>query len=151
MGPLALYLPIVEKVVTITDALTGDVTLIYVDLEPPTVTLDQVQLGQTDAVGAGVVELTGTASDTVRVYRVDIRIDDGPWQRAGLAQDGTWRWPWRFADLPGGEIFQVTVRAEDPAGRRTQITEQVSVDLVAPTAGELVERAGPGNVQQPRG
>lgn len=132
-----LYLPLVEGFVEVRGLFTGTVATIYVDLTPPTVSLDKREWGQDDTLGARIIELTGTASDTLGLDRVEVRIDDGRWDRAGMDAEGRWRWPWRFATPPDGESFQVTVRAIDIAGRRTEFTEQVTVDLVAPQPGAV--------------
>ena len=111
------------------DPITGTPAIIHVDLAPPVVTLDKHAWNQSDAIGYAMIELTGAVSDSVAVHRVDVRIDDGPWSRAGVGEDGRWRWPWRFTALPDGETFQVTVRARDLADHTVEITQRVTVDL----------------------
>lgn len=68
---------------------------------------------------AGTVMVAGVAWAQHRgIARVEIRVDDGPWQDADLAaQDtaDTWRqWSYRWQASPGGHT--VTVRATDGAG-----------------------------------
>ncbi|MFI8826123.1 sulfite oxidase [Streptomyces sp. NPDC053431] len=69
---------------------------------------------------AGTVTVAGVAWAQHRgVVRVEIRVDDGPWQDADLAaQDtvDTWRqWSYRWNATPGGH--RLTVRATDGTGR----------------------------------
>ncbi|MFF0218153.1 molybdopterin-dependent oxidoreductase [Streptomyces vinaceus] len=68
---------------------------------------------------AGTVMVAGVAWAQHRgIARVEVRVDDGPWQDADLAaQDtaDTWRqWSYRWQAAPGGHT--VTVRATDGAG-----------------------------------
>ncbi|QEV43851.1 molybdopterin-binding oxidoreductase [Streptomyces vinaceus] len=68
---------------------------------------------------AGTVMVAGVAWAQHRgIARVEIRVDEGPWQDADLAaQDtaDTWRqWSYRWQAAPGGHT--VTVRATDGAG-----------------------------------
>ncbi|QES47741.1 molybdopterin-binding oxidoreductase [Streptomyces venezuelae] len=69
---------------------------------------------------AGTVTIAGVAWAQHRgITRVEVRIDDGPWQDADLAQQAgidTWRqwsYPWKAA--PGGHT--ITVRATDGTGQ----------------------------------
>ncbi|MFC9588967.1 molybdopterin-dependent oxidoreductase [Streptomyces sp. NPDC056944] len=69
---------------------------------------------------AGTVTVAGVAWAQRRgVTRVEIRVDEGPWQDADLAaQDtvDTWRqWSYRWSATPGGHTL--TVRATDGTGR----------------------------------
>ncbi|WP_228978197.1 molybdopterin-dependent oxidoreductase [Streptomyces sp. DH12] len=68
---------------------------------------------------AGVVMVAGVAWAQRRgIRRVEVRVDDGPWQEARLAAEGTvdtwrqWSFPWRAT--PGGHTL--TVRATDGTG-----------------------------------
>ncbi|WP_455359776.1 molybdopterin-dependent oxidoreductase [Streptomyces sp. SYSU K21746] len=74
---------------------------------------------------AGTVVVAGVAWAQRRgIDRVQVRVDDGPWQDADLAAEATtdtWRqWSYRWPATPGGHTL--TVRATDRTGR-TQ-TEQ---------------------------
>ncbi|MFE5942829.1 sulfite oxidase [Streptomyces sp. NPDC056480] len=69
---------------------------------------------------AGTVTVAGVAWAQRRgITRVQIRIDDGPWQDADLAAQAgtdTWRqWSYRWNATPGGH--DVTVRATDGTGQ----------------------------------
>ncbi|MFF6883747.1 molybdopterin-dependent oxidoreductase [Streptomyces sp. NPDC012421] len=69
---------------------------------------------------AGTVTIAGVAWAQHRgITRVQIRVDDGPWQDADLAAQAgtdTWRqWFYRWNATPGGH--NITVRATDGTGR----------------------------------
>ncbi|MEV6358639.1 molybdopterin-dependent oxidoreductase [Streptomyces hydrogenans] len=69
---------------------------------------------------AGTVTIAGVAWAQRRgITRVQIRIDDGPWQDADLAAQAgvdTWRqWSYRWNATPGGH--HITVRATDGTGQ----------------------------------
>ncbi|KQX56244.1 MULTISPECIES: molybdopterin-dependent oxidoreductase [unclassified Streptomyces] len=69
---------------------------------------------------AGTVTVAGVAWAQRRgITRVQIRVDDGPWQDADLARQAgvdTWRqWSYRWQATPGGHTL--TVRATDGTGQ----------------------------------
>ncbi|CAL9278622.1 MULTISPECIES: molybdopterin-dependent oxidoreductase [Streptomyces] len=69
---------------------------------------------------AGTVTIAGVAWAQRRgISRVQVRIDDGPWQDADLAAQAgvdTWRqWSYRWPAAPGGHT--ITVRATDGTGQ----------------------------------
>ena len=73
----------------------------------------------TDPLVAGEVVVAGTAWAQHRgVTRVQVRVDDGPWQDTTLAEDGSidsWRqWSWRWQADAGDHVLRV--RAFDPNG-----------------------------------
>ncbi|MFZ2527616.1 MAG: molybdopterin-dependent oxidoreductase [Rhodococcus sp. (in: high G+C Gram-positive bacteria)] len=70
-------------------------------------------------VAAGEVLVAGTAWAQQRgIARVEVRVDDGPWHDATLAEEysiDTWRqWTWRWRAAPGTHTLQV--RATDLGG-----------------------------------
>jgi DMSO/TMAO reductase YedYZ molybdopterin-dependent catalytic subunit len=71
-------------------------------------------------VGSGRVTLAGVAWEQhTGVSRVEVRVDDGPWQLAELARDvsiDTWR-QWRYECKFSPGDHQVQVRATDAAGQ----------------------------------
>ncbi|WP_315095370.1 molybdopterin-dependent oxidoreductase [uncultured Cellulomonas sp.] len=74
------------------------------------------------AVDAGSVVVAGTAWAQHRgVTGVQVRVDDGSWNDATLADDGgidSWRqWSWTWDAEPGE--YQLFVRASDPQGPQT--------------------------------
>ena len=67
---------------------------------------------------------------------VHVSINGGPWDRAGV-QDGQWRYSWYLHEPANGQTFEVSVRATDVAGHEFTVAEQVEVDIVPPTPGEV--------------
>jgi DMSO/TMAO reductase YedYZ molybdopterin-dependent catalytic subunit len=83
-----------------------------------------------DTQRAGPVVVAGVAWAQHRgISRVEVRVDDGPWQPADLASTAsidTWRlWSWRWDATPGRH--RLTVRATDNAG-------EVQTEALAPPA-----------------
>ncbi|MCP4212237.1 MAG: hypothetical protein GY764_12270 [Halieaceae bacterium] len=136
-NPYIIYLPFVERPTIPQKIITGTSTILYVDIEPPTVEIEPTELSSQQALGERIVELKGFASDGVRLHRVDVRIGDGAWQRARLSHIGRWRLPLRMQHAPDGESFEITARAEDIAGRTATHTESVYIDIVKPAPGEI--------------
>ncbi|GAB3953457.1 hypothetical protein GCM10027614_58900 [Micromonospora vulcania] len=65
------------------------------------------------------------------IRRVEVRVDDGPWQEAELAPTvsvDTWvQWQWRWDATPGEHRLQV--RATDATGEtQTERTQSVAPD-----------------------
>ncbi|MEZ4664138.1 MAG: LamG-like jellyroll fold domain-containing protein [Caldilineaceae bacterium] len=109
---------------------THTIGTIYVDLTPPQVSIEPTVLTPAQQISRYTLTLTGQVSDQVQVQRVDVRIGDGAWQRAGLNDDGAWQLYWQFGDLralTADQNVQITVRAADVAGRTTEVTETVIV------------------------
>ncbi|MET8367370.1 molybdopterin-dependent oxidoreductase [Micromonospora sp. NPDC005194] len=81
---------------------------------------------------AGPVTVAGVAWAQHRgVRRVEVRVDDGPWQEAQLAPTvsvDTWvQWSWRWDATPGEHRLQV--RATDATGEtQTERTQSVAPD-----------------------
>lgn len=129
----SLYLPLVANGWQPASGIySGTVATFYVDLTPPDVAILSTVLTAEHQLGPLVVELSGTASDGTLLHRVDVRIGDGPWQRAGLDRAGRWRFPWRLDVPPSGKSYEVSVRATDLAGQTTTITETVTVQSNRP-------------------
>lgn len=89
--------------------------------------MDTPRTGQ--PVPAGVVALAGVAwAQTVGIDRVEVRIDDGPWQAATLSapvNDDTWvQWMLEWDAIPG--THNVTVRAVNRDGD-VQIEERAPI------------------------
>ncbi len=71
------------------------------------------------SIAAGTVAVAGVAWAPHRgIDRVQVRVDDGPWQAAELGEGGnadTWRqWVWRWEATPGDHVL--AVRATDGTG-----------------------------------
>ncbi|WP_437086560.1 sulfite oxidase [Streptomyces sp. enrichment culture] len=107
---------------------------------------------------AGPVTVAGVAWAQRRgITRVEVRVDDGPWQDADLAAPtgaDTWRqWTYRWEASPGGHTL--TVRATDGTGRvQTEERTRTAPDgasgrhsvfvTVPQTTGPAPSQAGPG-------
>ena len=81
-------------------------------------------------VKAGTVPVAGVAWAQHRgIDRVEVRVDDGPWRRARLAEEDTrdtWRpWVWEWDASPGSHRLQV--RATDRGGRTQTASRQGTV------------------------
>ena len=83
------------------------------------------------SVAAGPVVVAGTAWAQHRgVTAVQVRVEQGPWSDATLADDGgidSWRqWTWTWDAEPGE--YQLYVRASDPQGYQTGAKADVIPD-----------------------
>jgi DMSO/TMAO reductase YedYZ molybdopterin-dependent catalytic subunit len=92
-------------------------------------------------VTAGQVPVAGVAWAQHRgIRRVEVRVDDGPWQEAELAPTvsvDTWvQWSWRWNATPGTHTLQV--RATDADGE-TQTERRQSVDPDGATGWHTVK------------
>ncbi|MEZ4715098.1 MAG: hypothetical protein R2851_03260 [Caldilineaceae bacterium] len=101
----------------------------YVDLTPPEVAIGPTVLNTDHALGPGIVELAGTASDTV------LPPPCGCAHRRRAVAAGWYRrrrqlaLPWRLAQPPTGESYAVSVRANRSGWPRpTVVTATVVVD-----------------------
>ena len=121
----------------INDLHTGTPATIYVDLAPPTDSIEPVPLTMDDEIGIDSVRITGGASDAVQLHHVDVRIDGGAWQRAGLDSNGRWQLPWHPPGTADGQTYEITVQAEDLAGNITTNTQMILVDLEPPLPGPI--------------
>ncbi|MCB0070258.1 MAG: hypothetical protein KDE20_02320, partial [Caldilineaceae bacterium] len=143
------YLPYIVRDVRRQEIFTGTTTTLYVDLTPPSVEFGPTSLNGEQALGTRIVELSGVATDAVLLHRVDIRVDGGPWQQAGVDDDGRWRYPLRLDAPPDGITVDVTVRAEDVAAHTAETSARVYIDTAAPTPGTvtLFARGGDGSTR----
>ena len=87
--------------------------------EGPIKTQSRIDTPRRTPVPAGTVAVAGVAWAPGRgISRVEVQVDDGPWQEADLGPeltDATWRqWVWRWPANPGSH--RVRVRATDGTG-----------------------------------
>jgi len=99
--------------------------------EGPVKTQSRIEVPSGGSVPAGPVVVAGTAWAQHRgITGVQVRVDDGPWNDATLADDGgidswrQWSWTWQ-ADAGQHELF---VRASDPVGPQTGTPADVIPD-----------------------
>ena len=109
------------------------------DTQPPVATIntDSLGLAQTWGAGSDVLRFRGKASDTVELAAVQIKIGDAPF--VDVTFDGVdWFTALQVPDPEGKTLENVRVRAIDRAGRITEVTETIGVDL---TGGNVPETA----------
>ena len=90
---------------------------------------------------AGVVTMSGTASDNVGVARVEVQVDSGPYQLAV----GTTAWTYSLDTRQyANGSHTLTARATDPAGNQASVTRSVTFqgDAVVPTVTVTSPAAG---------
>jgi DMSO/TMAO reductase YedYZ molybdopterin-dependent catalytic subunit len=97
----------------------------------PIKTQSRIDVPSADSLDAGRVVVAGTAWAQHRgVARVQVRVDDGPWQDATLAESGgidSWRqWSWQWDATPGDHVLYA--RAFDPDGPQTGAEADVVPD-----------------------
>lgn len=97
----------------------------------PIKTESRIDVPTAGTVDAGRVVVAGTAWAQHRgVARVQVRVDDGPWQDATLADSGgidSWRqWSWQWDATPGDHVLYA--RAFDPSGPQTGAEADVVPD-----------------------
>ncbi|NOS68304.1 MAG: hypothetical protein HOP33_00015 [Verrucomicrobia bacterium] len=114
---------------------TSSVTV--VDLIPPTVTL---QTPTNNAVVAGNVTISGTASDNIAVQKVEVRLDSGSWVTAS----GTTSWSYNLnsSNFLNGP-HTISARSTDPSALVSPISS-VSVRIIN-QPGAYLQRLACGN------
>lgn len=113
------------------------------DTQPPAVTIDDSPLtaGETYGPGSDVLRFSGTASDGVGIAAVQISVNGGPFVDVTFG-GGTWRTALPVAD-PEGKVLSVTVRAVDLAGRVSEATRPITVDISTPNPPDTAIASGP--------
>ncbi len=117
------------------DVQRGTPATLYVDLAAPTIDISPTRINADGEIGIHAIELTGTAFDDVLLHHVNIRVNGGDWQHAGITDNGRWQLPWPLPEPADGISLEVSVQAVDLAGRVAATTESVLVDLEAPQTG----------------
>ncbi len=116
---------------------TGPISTIYVDTEPPVISIDAGPVNMADQVGQNIVLISGTATDSLAIHRVEVRVDDGPWKRASFDEDGRWQAVIRLSGVLDGNSFKITARATDKADWTTTTERHLTVDIVPPAQVEI--------------
>ena len=101
-----------------------------VDAAAPSVTLDQTVLNADDTIelGSGVMHLTGTATDTVGLAAVQVKINNGAFSDARFG-NGVWAVSVPLGRNPEGKNFTFTIRAIDFAGQIKEVQRTLLVDI----------------------
>lgn len=84
----------------------------------------------TGATVTGTVSVQGTVSDDTGVARLEVAVDDKPWQ--AVYAKASWAWPWATGHLSNGG-HTLHVRATDTAGNAT--TKALTVTVSNPCSG----------------
>ena len=115
------------------------------DTSAPTATLDPTPLTISDTYqsGSGVLRFRGTASDTVGLATVQVKINDGAFNDA-IFGNGEWQTALYFPN-PEGKTLSVTVRAMDYAGQVTQFSQSLGTNLSSADAPDTFISATPSN------
>lgn len=114
---------------------------LLVDGQAPVITLDQSVITSTTYSQAGIIKLTGTASDTSGID--DVAVTIAPMQGSLLdvrLEGENWSVPWatnRIANPPDGESYTITVVATDLTGEQGELTQAVTIDAQAPTSVDV--------------
>ena len=109
----------------------------FVDTIPPILTL---QSPANNAVLAGNVALSGTATDNVAVQKVEVRLDNGPWLLA--TGTGAWSYNLNSSNFLNGP-HQIAARATDSADNVS--TTNVPGVRFFNVPGDYVRRLSAGN------
>jgi hypothetical protein len=109
----------------------------FTDTLPPVVI---VQSPTNNAMVAGTVAISGTASDNVTVQKVEVRLDNGPWQLA--TGTSAWNYNLNSSNFLNGP-HQLAVRATDSANNLS-ITNFVTPRFFN-IPGNYVQRLSGGN------
>jgi hypothetical protein len=113
----------------------------WLDQDPPTVAIASPKDG--DFSNTTAVQVAGTAKDDVRLDKVELQVDGGPWSVA----TGTTQWNGQVT-LPGG-ASSICARATDTATKVSQpACVKVSVDARPPEVNIITPKDG-GAVAQP--
>lgn len=91
------------------------------DTTPPALGITTPSSG---ATVTGTVSVQGTVSDNVGVTRLEVAVDDKPWQQ--IYMKANWAWPWVTGHLSNG-AHTLHVRATDSAGNVTTKALPVTV------------------------
>lgn len=110
-------------------------TTSFVDTVPPSITMLAPTNGM---VTAGNLAISGTASDNIALQKVEVRLDNGPWQTA--AGTNNWSYSLNSSNFLNGP-HQVAARATDASGNLSS-TNVASVRFVNLPGGYLVRLSG---------
>jgi hypothetical protein len=115
------------------------------DKTAPAVAIDAAPLTNADTwqPQSGILRLNGTASDSVGLAAVQVRVDGGLWADATFG-GGAWKTAIYVPD-PEGRTLNVTARATDRAGRITEVTQALATALSPSDAPDTAISSGPPN------
>jgi len=115
------------------------------DTAPPAVAIDATALSAADTwqPRSGMLRFNGTASDSIGLAAVQVRVDDGEFVDATFG-NGLWQTALYVPD-PEGRTLAVTVRATDRAGRVSELSQLIAAAISAPDAPDTALTGTPAN------
>jgi hypothetical protein len=105
---------------------------IYVDSQAPEIALPTTVLTTAHRLMAGQLILTGPYTETGGVTSIQVREQGGDWSDGAVLDEDTWRYAWFLDEEPDGQSYTLDARITDVAGRTTQQTGAVTVDVARP-------------------
>ncbi|MCP4542733.1 MAG: hypothetical protein GY832_36890 [Chloroflexi bacterium] len=105
---------------------------IYVDTQAPEIALPATVLTTAHRLMAGQLILTGPYTETGGVTSIQVRESGGEWGDGAVLDENTWRYAWFLDEEPNGQSYTLDARITDVAGRTTQQTGAVTVDVTRP-------------------
>jgi hypothetical protein len=117
----------------------------WFDTQAPLLALDATPIDSADTYQrqSGILRFRGTASDSLRLAAVQVRVGEEPFTDA-FFEAGAWSTALVVED-PEGQVLPVTVRALDFAGRTTVVTQNLATDLSIVDAPDTVIDGGPAS------
>lgn len=118
-----------------------------VDRAAPSVAIatQVLDLDDTFAPGSDIMRFSGTATDTVGLAAVQVRIGSGAYANA-LVEGGAWRMAMPVGDDPEGTTLVVTARATDLAGRVAEVRRNIPVRIPTDEPPQASITSGPPQI-----
>lgn len=115
------------------------------DKSAPTLTINgsPITLAQSYGPGSDVLRFSGSVNDSIGLSAVKISIDGGPFADATF-RNGRWQTAQMVRDAEG-KTLRVTVRATDLAGRVTETSRTVNVEITTSNPPDTTITAKPNN------
>ena len=122
---------------------------ITVDTQDPVLTFDhdeKMTAADTVAFGNSLLRYRGRASDSLGLATVQMRVNGGTWADVTFDENGHWHTVWWMGDEPAGKVYDCDVRAIDRAGRVSNVSKALLIDLPVRETLQTVITAQPERV-----
>jgi hypothetical protein len=122
---------------------------ITVDTQDPVITFDhdeKMTAADTVAFGNSLLRYRGRASDSLGLATVQMRVNGGKWADVTFDENGRWHTVWWMGDEPAGKVYDCDVRAIDQAGRVSNVSKALLIDLPVRETLQTVITAQPERV-----
>jgi hypothetical protein len=122
---------------------------ITVDTQDPVITFDhdeKMTAADTVAFGNSLLRYRGRASDSLGLATVQMRVNGGKWADVTFDENGRWHTVWWMGDEPAGKVYDCDVRAIDRAGRVSNVSKALLIDLPVRETLQTVITAQPERV-----